>query len=226
MSKLLDIVIRTKEASAVKPKKAILVTVAVSILISASSYIPARARSVDQAACALIDQNRPAQFVSYEGASQPAREVTLRIHNNTSCSIIVETDDRSPTLLTRLPNGRVKAEAVTGSLDGARLDLHYLVQNRKGWRAAQPAYGWGDSVFTYALRPGQSAIFGVPMSQFRKRLDVAVPFKYAWEGDRAIAMGVGGVAHRVYFLVEDVPASALRSNARKEPLKRRKEDVH
>ena len=97
----LDIVIRTKEASAVKSKKAILVTVAVSILISASAYIPARARSVDQAACTLIDQNRPAQFVSYEGASQPAREVTLRIHNNTSCSIIVETDDRSPALLTR-----------------------------------------------------------------------------------------------------------------------------
>ena len=192
-----------------KPKNAILVTVAVSMLSSTSSYMPAHARSGDEAACTLIDQNRPAQFVSYEGASQPAREVTLRIHNNTSCSIIVETDDRSPTRMSRLPNGRVKPEAVTGSFDGTRLDLHYLVQNRKRWRAAQPVYGWGDSVFTYELRPGQSAIFGVPVTQFRKRLDVAVPFKYAWEGDGAIAMGVGGVVHRVYFLVEDVPASAL-----------------
>lgn len=192
-----------------KPTKAILIAVVLNMLLSASSNIVAQERSVNQAGCALIDKSRSAQFISYEGSSETS-EVMLRLHNNTSCSIIVETDDKSPTRLSKLPNGGVRAETVTSSQDGVRLPLHYLVQDRQRWRAPEPAYGWGDSVFTYELLPGQSAVFTVPINHFRKRLDVAVPFNYAWEENRAIGMAAGGVVHRVYFLVEDVPELVLR----------------
>ena len=194
----------------VKPKKAILIAATMNVLLSAFSNIVAQERSVNQASCALIDKSRPAQFIAYESVSEATSEATLRLHNNTSCSIIVETDDRNPTRLSRLPNGGVRVEIVTSSQDGVRLPLHYLVQDRQQWRAPEPAYGWGDSVFTYEILAGHSAVFTVPISHFRKRLDVAVPFNYAWEGDRAIGMGTGGVVHRIYFLVEDVPEAVLR----------------
>lgn len=44
--------------------------------------------------CALIDRSHPPQFITYEGKSQS--EIQLRLRNNTSCSIVVETDDRYP----------------------------------------------------------------------------------------------------------------------------------
>lgn len=182
------------------PTKTILIVVVMNMLLSAPPNIVAQERD-----CALIDKSRPAQFISYEGGSETISEVTLRLHNNTSCNIIVETDDSSPTRFVKLPNGGVRFETVTSSQDGVRLPLHYLVQDRRRSKAPEPAYGWGDSVFTYELLAGQSAVFTVPLMHFRKRLDVAVPFNYAWEGNRAIGMGVGGVVHRVYFLVEDVP---------------------
>lgn len=193
-----------------KPAKTILLIVVFNIVLSAFSNIDAQERPTNQTGCALIDKSHPAQFISYEGASETISEIMLRLHNNTSCGIIVETDDRSPTRLSRLSNGRVSIETVTSSQDGARLPLHYLVQDRQRGRALEPAYGWGDSVFTYELLAGQSAVFTVPISHFRKRLDVAVPFNYAWESNRVIGMGVGGVIHRVYFLVADVPEAVLR----------------
>jgi hypothetical protein len=194
----------------VKLTKALFITVVMNMpLLLASSHIIAQERSVNQAGCELIDKNRPAQFVSYEGTSELS-EVTLRLYNNTSCSIIVETDDRSPTRLSGLPNGGVRIETIADSQDGVRLPLHYLVQDSQRRRAPEPTYGWGDSVFTYKILAGQSAVFTVPQSHFRKRLDVLVPFNYASEGSRAIGMGVGGVVHRVYFLAGDVPEAVLR----------------
>lgn len=187
-----------------------LLSAALSVLLSASSNIDAQERPANQVGCALIDRSRPAQFISHEEASKTTMGVTLRLHNNTSCSIIVETDDRSPTRLSKLPNGGVSVETIVSSQDGVRLPLHYLLQDRRRWRAPEPAYGWGDSVFTYELLAGQSAVFTVPLTHFRKRLDVVVPFNYAWEENRAIGMGVGGVVHRVYFLVDDIPEAVLR----------------
>lgn len=193
-----------------KPTKTILLTLVMNMLLSTSASIVAQERSLNQAGCALIDKSRPAQFISHEGTSGTASEVTLRLHNNTSCSIVVETDDRSPTRLSKLRDGTVRIETVTSSQDGIRLPLHYLVQDRQRWRAPEPAYGWGDSVFTYELLAGQSAVFTVPLSHFKKPLDVAVPFNYAWEANQTIGMGVGGVVHRVYFLADDLPKLALQ----------------
>ena len=193
-----------------KPTGTILITLVLNMLLSAFSNIGAQERPANQTGCALIDKSRPAQFISYEGGSERISEVTLRLHNNTSCSIIVETDDSSPTRFIKLPNGGVRFETVTSSQDGVRLPLHYLVQDRRRRREPETAYGWGDSVFTYELLAGQSVVFTVPLIHFRKRLDIAVPFNYAWESDRAIGMGAGGVVHRVYFLIDDVPEAVLR----------------
>lgn len=158
--------------------------------------------------CTVIDKSHRPQFILYEGKSES--EIRLRLRNNSSCAIVVETDDTYPTQLRKLPNGGVTIESVFDSRDGQRLKLHYLIQNRRQGEAPKPAYGWGDSVFTYEIPAGQSIVFDVPASHFKRRFDIAVPFSYSWEGDNSIGMGVGGVVHRVYFLFEDLSPEALR----------------
>jgi hypothetical protein len=157
--------------------------------------------------CTVIDKARKPQFIEYEGKSE--LRIRLHLRNNTSCAIVVETDDTYPTELKKLPKGGVTIQAVVGSRDGPRLRLHYLIQNRRRGDSPKPAYGWGDSIFTYEIPAGQSIVFDVLASHFKRRFDIAVPFGYSWEGDTVIGMGLGGVVHRVYFLFEDLPSEAL-----------------
>ena len=170
--------------------------------------------SANKSACALMDKNRPAQFILYEGRSESSPEIKLRLRNNTDCSIIVETDDVLPTQTRKLHNGALRVEPVTGSRDGVQLRLHYLVQDRRRKTRPGPAYGWGDSVFTYQISPGQSVIFAVPGNHFKRRFDLAVPFNYLWEGKGSIGMGEGGVVHRVYFLFDELPLDVLHQESR------------
>ena len=193
-----------------KTTKPILFTAALSmVLLAPSNIITAQERSTKQTGCALIDSTRPSQFVSYDATSESKTHITLRLHNNTSCSIVVETDDTAPTRFIRFPNGAAKFETVTGSQDGVRLRLHYLIQDSRNRREPETAYGWGDSVYHYQIMGGHSATFSAPFVHFRKRLDIAVPFRYAWEGEGTIGRDPGGVIHRVYFLFEDLPKALL-----------------
>ncbi|MDT7603367.1 MAG: hypothetical protein QOF61_1364 [Acidobacteriota bacterium] len=161
-----------------------------------------------QSGCSLIEKNRPAQFITFESFNELISAVKFRLRNNSTCAIVVETDDKSPTKVSRLSNGSIKIERVTDSQNEALLAIHYQGQDKKRWRAPANGYGWGDSVFTYEIQAGESAFFFVPLRHLKKQLDLAVPFNYAWEGDRSIGMGVGGVAHRVYFFFEDLPEEA------------------
>jgi len=187
---------------------------AVGIVISMIANNFTQVRSANEPGCALIDKNHRAQFISYEGRTESSSEIKLRLRNNTNCAIIVETDDVFPTQLKRLPNGGIRIETVLGSQDGLRLRLHYLIGNRQRRGALEPAYGWGDSVFSYQILAGQSVIFTVPASHFKRGFDIAVPFNYSWEGDASIGMGAGGVVHRVYFLFDDLPPDALHEARR------------
>ena len=168
----------------------------------------AQDQSSNERGCALIDKKNPPQFILYEGKSD--LKVRLRLRNNTNCAIVVETDDKYPTQIKKLPSGGVRIESVLDSQDGLRLRLHYLIQNRQRREPPKPAYGWGDSVFVYEIPAGQSIVFDVPANYFKRRFDIAVPFDYAWEGSKSIGMGTGGVVHRVYFLFEDLPSGVLR----------------
>lgn len=190
-----------------KTKRIGMATVGLLLSMVANNF--AQGRSAKETGCGLIDKNHPAQFILYEGRSESSPEIKLRLRNNTDCTIIVETDDAFPTQVTR-HDGALRFESVTGSRDGVALHLHYLVQDRQRQAPPKPAYGWGDSVFTYLIPSGQSVIFAVPASHFKQRFDIAVPFNYSWEGSTSVGMGAGGVIHRVYFLFDDLPPNALR----------------
>src|SRR6266545_4558181 len=101
----------------------------------------------DNAGCSRIDPSRAAQFISLEGESEGAShsDVRLRLHNNSDCPIIIETDDHEPLVFR----------------DEKNVALHYLLHDRRR-QTLKPAYGWGDSVFALEIRGGESVLFQVP----------------------------------------------------------------
>jgi hypothetical protein len=188
-------------------KCSILILLVLACFSIARSERPALIVFQTQAGCALIDKAKPPQYISYESMS-PSSYVFLRLRNNSSCSIMVETDDELPTKVRKRHDGSLRVDSITDAEDGTKLALHYLIEGRHPLRASRPAYGWGDSVFVYKIPPGQSILFKVSSVYFKRRFDIVVPFAYVWEDSRFIGMGAGGVSHRVYFLFEDVPKSA------------------
>jgi hypothetical protein len=174
--------------------------------VAEATVLPANSPNVNR--CSVIDATRPPQFIVYE--SKFESQIRLRLRNNSSCAIVVETDDEYPIQLKKQPDGGIKVESVLDSREGLRVGLHYLIQNRRRGEALKRGYGWGDSVFTYEIPAGQSILFDVPDTQLKRRYDIAAPFAYSWEGSKSIATGVGSVVHQVYFLFEDLPAVALR----------------
>lgn len=172
-------------------------TIGLSCLVVLASSVTTSAQNVapTQGGCVRLEQSRPALFISYESSSDSG--VRLHLHNNSNCPVIVETDDSEPVL-----SGGLKS-----------IPLHYLLQDRRR-QTAKPAYGWGDSVFTVEVPGADSVAFLVSAEHFKKRLDVAVPFTYAWEGKQVGAGSIGGVNHYVYFLADDLPEEALRQKYR------------
>jgi hypothetical protein len=187
------------------------VTATLALLLAAAATCGAQTES----GCSPIDMNRPAQSISFENFNELISAVKFRLRNNSTCAIVVETDDTSPTKTSKLPGGGIRVDRITDPQNEALLALHYQVQDRKRRMAPESGYGWGDSVYTYEIQAGESAFFFVPLRHFKNRVDLAVPFNYAWEGDRSISTGVGGVAHRVYFLFEDLPAGVRQTLRRR-----------
>jgi len=169
--------------------------VAMLLVVLPSAVLGGASVNRDSAGCARMDPSRAAQFISYEGVSEGTSysDVRLRLHNNSDCPIIIETDDHEPLVLRGEKN----------------VALHYLFHDRRR-ETLKPAYGWGDSVFNVEIRGGDSVWFRVPVAHFNRRLDVAVPFKFAWDGNHVGAGAVGGVKHYVYFLVDDIPPKNRR----------------
>lgn len=197
-----------KEMRTTPTYKVLLLTV-VSFLLSPAVGVAAQESSQNKRGCTLIDGSRHSQFISYEKTVD--KEVQLRLHNNTDCTIAVEIDEKGQLGAFRtLPNGEHLFVYVGRPHYGIPMLLHYLVQGGPHSKLPVPGYDWGDSVETYAIPKGESVIFSVPLAYFRKRLDVLVPFRFDWEANDTINMTSGAVAHRVYFLADELPSCAHR----------------
>ena len=167
----------------------------ISIFVAAP-YLSDSDSGKAKAACSLLDSSRAPVFISYEGVAegQSYSDVRLRLHNNSDCPILVETDDHDPFVFRGKKN----------------VSLHYLLYDGPR-QTLKPAYGWGDSVFRIEIPGGESVWFLVAWSYFKKQLHVAVPFSFTWEGKNdVVAGGVGGVGHYVFFLVDDIRAQDRR----------------
>lgn len=183
-------------------KRRCLAVMALTLFTTASAVAQS-----NTAGCSLVDGTRRAQFITFHDLTGEGGKFYLRLHNNSTCPIIVEADGH-PVQMVKHPAGGVKFEPATGEVDGVIVALHHLVHDRRRQKV-QPAYDWGHVVFTYEIPSGKSILFQVSSAVYKKLLDVAVPFNYVWDGEHVGAGGVGGVTHKVYFLYDDLPKDKL-----------------
>lgn len=63
-----------------------------SVLLATEQLALLQAVTTATCGCTTLGKNRDAQFITYEGMSTSKQEVMLRLHNNSTCNIEVETD--------------------------------------------------------------------------------------------------------------------------------------
>ncbi len=188
------------------------------ILAALSCYLCAQP-PVSKDGCRYVEDDKPSLFISYvrEGVVKTykgtsVRKVFLRLHNNSTCDIHVETPDNTgdETLFKygteTLPNGRT----ITGLLQHPQkkdfdLEIFYDVKESeaKGWK---PANYWDDRdlVFKYSIPSGYTAVFPVDERFFRRKQRISILFGYDWEDDSDQLRTFGTITHRVTY-VYDIP---------------------
>jgi hypothetical protein len=154
--------------------------------------------------CSLLSGSGEAQNISFEKVS--GTDVILRLRNNSTCEITLQTDPGPLTWVIFGPKG-AKIEVVTEPVDGLWVPVHYYFARAN--KGVEFGPGWGDSVSVYNVPAGQSLLFSVPLKYFKKHLDIAVPFNYVWERTGP-NIWRSGVSHRVYFLNEDLPSGVSK----------------
>jgi hypothetical protein len=161
--------------------------------------------------CSVINRSMPSIYMRFERPDRVGR-LWLSVQNNTSCPVVVETEDIEPTKYEKLFKRKVSqlANRATASeyvidwpKEGATIPLLYDFEDVESHTAPKPAnYSEDrDLVFTLSIPARQSVIFSVELAHLAKGFRISVPFYYAWErGPR-----LEPVVHRVYFDSADLP---------------------
>jgi hypothetical protein len=143
------------------------------------------------AQCSLTDNSRDAVFITFERTAEvklDGREklqpgVVLRLHNNSSCAVLIETGSAQkfykplppdPTPLQRLRR-EVDHELPNGVLV-PDVQYRYRTRNSSGMSVG------GDMFFWFELVGGRSVLFEVPLSHLDvQAAGIELRFRYAWE---------------------------------------------
>ncbi|MFT3743380.1 MAG: hypothetical protein QM785_03700 [Pyrinomonadaceae bacterium] len=162
-----------------------------------------------QSGCAKLDDKKPTLYIAYERESTEKKNgkenkiTLLRLVNNTSCDVFVETDGErqfDPVLYSsetvkindRLTNTKYKQRRI----DGVEIGVFYDVVRRPKtvWIAGN--YNENrDISFVYTIFSGSSVTFPVVRSDAKRGVQLSVAFNYEWDD----SLGVSNVTHRVYY---------------------------
>ena len=164
-----------------------------------------------QAQCNRVDKKMPDFFITYERVATEAKaqkryraQALLRLRNNTDCTIILPSNDESPSPQLQKLLHRSQAPKRTDALaDGEQVTLVYNLNNERG---ANGTISVSDGCLVYerSLAQGESVLFSVPLIHFKKGADVAVQFRYASEDERVSLLG-GDFGHYVFFRNDSLP---------------------
>jgi len=179
--------------------------------------------------CFVLDKTRPALFISYERVDTHTRlsgdvfgkGVVLRLHNNTSCTIILDTNEDPPKPQARWgrdENGKVTVVSLPLELkDSSHITLLYNTHYEDSRCYDERGPFDGDVIQVAKLRGGISILFSVPFEVLKRGGKLRVPFSYEW--DRASYQRIGGkgshfvvdsVFHNIYFTPELLPEGVLK----------------
>ena len=185
------------------------------LIAAASSASFAQSDTANGSGCVYLDWDKPTIFISYDRRGtiknekgKDVRIVYLRMHNNTSCSISVETGDVSDNEVlyrkeeSRQPSGEVMVRSIPNPPKNFELPIFYDIKESvgKNWK---PANYWenNDVVFHFPIPPGHSAAFLVEERFFQKKSPISVRFNYKWEADKT---NLYTVSHRAFYF-HDLP---------------------
>ena len=166
-----------------------------------------------QKGCEKIDKSRPSVYIALEKnydetvKGKSTKKTELRLTNNTSCNIYLETTDNDK----ELPNGKLyKAESrkmedgmteiryTQLPVDGLVKYIFYDIQKtpKSNWTPANYDE-FRDLVFHYTVFPSLSVIFSTEKKHSQKPFRVSVPFTYQWEDS-----SFENVKHRTFYWYE------------------------
>ncbi len=144
------------------------------------------------AQCSLIDNSQGALFITYERTAQVKVEgkekaqagIILRLHNNSTCAVIITTGS-ADNFYKPLPVNPTVLQRVNREIDydlpdeGLVPEVRYQYQSR----GRSGMSGGGDMFFGFRLLGSRSMLFEVPFTHLAPRYasKIVLPFQYAWE---------------------------------------------
>ena len=184
----------------------------VTLLIILRTIVSAQNASPTTAGCVLIDsQRRDTLFLTYEkleaaessGSSRRGRNVLLRLTNNSTCAVLVETEDAKKFVISQ--SAAFTPKNIRWDFeDGVVVpELKFYTQDDEHSRS--PKSHSGDFFFVFRLPGNRSILFAVPEDYFRECNDIVVPFNFEWERN-----GSPSLQHRVSFVTRGIPVAVRR----------------
>jgi hypothetical protein len=162
--------------------------------------------------CSRVTKSHDFLFITYDRHLQQPNKgkdhVLLRLHNNSTCSVIITSGSaenfqkplpENPTVLQRLKR-EIEYELPNDVLV-PELQYKYNAEGKE-----RNGIG-GDSFFGFYLLPNRSISFEVPKRHFGKfgvGNWIAVPFQYAWEASDQIGNIYPSVETRVLFWTDSL----------------------
>jgi hypothetical protein len=153
--------------------------------------------------CSQIDKNHPLQYITYEHFQDVASSKTgtknklvwLRLHNNSSCRILMRATETPLTLeAVKQPQGGIKLVPLDHLREGAPVELVYKILDHASKK--EPVYGtFTHYTYGFLVLPGGTLTFSVPVSVVKQN-QIIVPFGYEWEDVES---------HKVSFFDGDLP---------------------
>ena len=186
-------------------------TLCVLIVLIAPQNFFAQDTLRNQTGCTYLAKEKPSVFISYAGErteqnekGQNIRQILLRLHNNSSCEISVETNSETTgdeslykKEVSQQPDGTIRTTYIPSPPKDFEIPISYDIQElkNKAWKAGNY---WEDRhlVYGYPIPSGHSAVFPVKEKHFRKRFYISVVFTYDWEHSSEL------VLHRVFYFYE------------------------
>ena len=119
--------------------------------------------------CALVDPGRDSLGISFERIDNVALKrgdggsgVLLRLHNNSSCVVIIRTTDAKKFVIS--PSAPFAPSNIRHDLNDGEVvpELTFFTQDARYSEAPQAAFG-GDFFFEFNLPGGRSILFAVPV---------------------------------------------------------------
>jgi hypothetical protein len=159
--------------------------------------------SAPQAGCSVLNKDHPLLFISFERVDDKAwngdkyvKGALLRVRNNSNCAILLEAPPGEASSF-RIRDGKLTRLEMEEAKDGQRVSLKYLMKYPD--QAFMVVGGFGGDVLDYVrLNGGDSILFSVPLSNFRKRGELLLPFNYEWDmgAGSEVVINEGGAKYR------------------------------